>query len=106
MGFDGSKADMVGLPRLRGREPEDRGRVLAREGQKTDRQILQAGSCRLSPLTRYSRIVFWIISTDFVMELYKVILYGIILIAGTSARVDESDSLGNPRALCSATYQL
>ena len=29
-----------------------------------------------------------------------------IILGGTSARVDESDSLGNPRALCSATYQL
>ena len=93
------------LPRLQGKEPEARERVLAREDRKRDRQILQAGSCMLSPLTRYSIIVFLIISTDFVMELYKVILYG-ILIAGTSARVDESDSLGNPRALCSATYQL
>ena len=44
------RADMGGLPRLRGREPEDRERVLAREDRKGDRQILQAESCTLSPL--------------------------------------------------------
>ena len=44
------RADMVGLPKLQGREPEDRERVLAREDRKGDRQILQAESCTLSPL--------------------------------------------------------
>ena len=60
MGSDGSKADMGWLPRLQGREPEDRERVLAREDRKGDRQILQAGSCTLSPL-KYILELFWII---------------------------------------------